>query len=484
MRSPHGLSSARLRSGRNCSTDQQIFPVCDTRRPSSQVGGSGVVGREAFYPVKQIPVVELFLDTKNPRIREGKDQRDCLERLLSLESTHMLRLARDIGEKGLSPEHIVVSKDTERNWVVRDGNRRIAAMKLLLEPDLCPYERLRRALRAIGNNNTIPKSVDCLACDNERELLSYIDRKHSGENNGVGQKSWTSITKSYFARNNNLPDPNSRALAIATWAEARGMSIHEKFPITTLTRLLMNQDTLRALGFEPKGDSLVPVDDEADVARMVKRILQDLSEGTIKVNDVFTPNDQISYANKVRSETIGVAVPQKPPLDPSSNASKASPSSNGRSGSAAPRVLPPPSVRTTPATRRPRSPTKPSWNRTCLFPGKSVMVPTSVPTKVGNVVAELKQLRVDQTPIAVAVLFRVLIEMSTEHYLTRNGLVSKGALHRDVAACAEHMATTGTMSADERDAVRAHSQQSDDILNVRSLQRYVHSTNFAPLCRL
>ncbi len=52
----------------------------------------------------------------------------------------IIKLAGHISQKGISPMPIVVSKDNEGRWVVRDGNKRITALKVLNNPAEAPYK--------------------------------------------------------------------------------------------------------------------------------------------------------------------------------------------------------------------------------------------------------------------------------------------------------------------------------------------------------
>jgi hypothetical protein len=59
------------------------------------------MSRDRFTPIDSVPVLELMLDTSNPRIRHGADQTDCLARVLRDEKRFM-NLLKDIAQNGLS----------------------------------------------------------------------------------------------------------------------------------------------------------------------------------------------------------------------------------------------------------------------------------------------------------------------------------------------------------------------------------------------
>jgi len=121
------------------------------------------VTREFFATARQVPVENLLLDTHNARIRSGSDQADCIARILR-KPEQLIALAADIAENGLSTTPILVEPTDRRRYIVWDGNRRVTALKLLNDPNLCSVASLRRRFEAIRQKHagSIPGRVDCL----------------------------------------------------------------------------------------------------------------------------------------------------------------------------------------------------------------------------------------------------------------------------------------------------------------------------------
>lgn len=107
-------------------------------------------------------------------------------------------------------EKLVVWND-EDNYVVLEGNRRITAYKLLVDPELCDNPRLKKFLyeqkEIISINGEY--SLECIVTTDKSEGFRYIDRKHANGNNEVawqepervnyttrrGSESWNSYLK-------------------------------------------------------------------------------------------------------------------------------------------------------------------------------------------------------------------------------------------------------------------------------------------------
>lgn len=453
------------------------------------------MSRKHFYPVSAIPIEELLLDTGNPRIRHGLDQKDCLERILRRKRTFM-NLLRDIARNGLTIEPIVVSRNEDGKWIVRDGNRRVAALKLLKDPESCPDKVLQKEIQRLAEKHpdNVLNAVDCLASDDEEMILRYLELKHTGANDGVGQETWSSLTKATFNLNHRGSDPNKRALQILQWAEEQGLKINDDFPVTTLTRIL-NKDTLQLIGFRVKDDRLDPIIDTESALRIVGQIVLDIGSQTTKVNHVFTPEQSYNYVSKVRSQVL----PQGPisiigdevrdDITPdTTNASTSSDQtvnadSKGMAPGRAEKEEPQPPVDSTP--RRPSSPRKPSWDRPCIFPRRKpdLYIPDEA-TKTRNIVAELLKLDVRHTPIAVAVLLRTLIDLSEQHYSRLHSLPHKDKFYKRVSAAAEHMFARGEITAEQKEVILRRTREEEGILHVTTLHKYVHSPDFHPTAQV
>jgi hypothetical protein len=466
------------------------------------------MSRTHFKTVHAIPIVDLLLDTHNPRIRHGADQNDCISRILK-DGDSFLNLVRDIATEGLSIEHILISKNTDGKWVVRDGNRRVTALKLLLKPSMCGSDKpLTSLISRIAESapHPIPTALDCQTCDDEALILKHIANKHTGENAGVGQKGWTAMMISLFNLQLGIADQNKRAAQLITWLEENDLFIGNDFPLTTLTRAL-NRENLRLIGFDIDGDKLVntlpTLQAYALAARVVRAI--ETGEANVKREDeagsIYTNEQQTAFFHRVRSE-IG------PPLEtPATHEHNGSHDASGHTGAPGPTA--PADDRTAPlgsgeapepqgekkggsaaaGIERPDavslSPTKSTWDRNYLFgPNKNASPRLPIgrdQKKAANIVAELRQLNVKKTPLAVGILFRCLVEQSADYYLANNSdLKADQTFNKKIAQIADHMKAAGTLSATQHEVIILHSRSEGGILHFKTLNLWVHRDNLHP----
>jgi hypothetical protein len=139
---------------------------------------------------------KLLLDTENPRFGLGSatSQDDALEMLVR--NAKLKELWDSINSQGwINFEPLVVLEDKKDNrWVVIEGNRRVAAIQTLLNPERLPVSLAKRvpAISALAQNSI--NSLDILIVKNRHDADAFIGFKHVN-----GPASWGSLAKAKFA---------------------------------------------------------------------------------------------------------------------------------------------------------------------------------------------------------------------------------------------------------------------------------------------
>lgn len=151
-------------------------------------------------PASQITYVNLenlFFDPQNPRLPQA------LQGIVSEEPviTHMLRdeslveLMKSIGQTGYSTsEPLLVVPVDNGNHIVVEGNRRLAALKLLADPSKATVRR-KAVEEVVRENNQTPTSIPCICYSNRDEILDYLGYRHI-----TGVKSWGALEKARYLR--------------------------------------------------------------------------------------------------------------------------------------------------------------------------------------------------------------------------------------------------------------------------------------------
>lgn len=167
---------------------------------------------------EEISVTDLILDGKNPRF-EGDNEasnRKCIERLLEEDRNGVIELAKDIVELGaVNPSDLPIVLPENDEKVVLEGNRRIAALKLLARPDLAP-EAFVKEFERIGDGAEAPPKVWCLIVENRDEAKPWLERKHIRDNGGKGVVHWTPKQQQRFSPSRNQSGIATQVLDAAT----------------------------------------------------------------------------------------------------------------------------------------------------------------------------------------------------------------------------------------------------------------------------
>lgn len=154
-------------------------------------------------PLKPPQPEQLFLnvslldfDKKNPRfppeIAEGSEEL-LLERFVRDE--RLLEVIDSIGDQDYFPgEPLLVVPRAKNRYTVVEGNRRLAALKLLTG-ELDPPEGRISIENAIKSATYRPQSVPCLLFKKENQILRYLGFRHI-----TGIKSWSALQKARYVQ--------------------------------------------------------------------------------------------------------------------------------------------------------------------------------------------------------------------------------------------------------------------------------------------
>lgn len=440
------------------------------------------MARRDFELQKDVDINDIYLDPENARIRSGSSQEECITKVLR-KSDQLLVLMKSVVNDGLSTIPILLTPHASQpnKWVVKDGNRRITALKLLLHPELCQDLVLREKIIHIANSSTdIPKVVDCYSSTNQESILKEVISRHSGAQAGAGQLDWSSYLRTYYLLNNDQHSEYKRAGQYCLWAEQHSIFIDDDFPITNISRFL-NSENLDLLGFKVIDDNIKGYLPENQLIGMARKIISDFANKLLKVADVWTNDQAQEYLKTVRQS---VGLPQTP------EATTAQPTNveNGSDSSANRNEA------TTSQNQTATAPTQPTpsgqtgnrkapWDRNKLFHnGSPKPVIPFTHTKLRTVVAEIGQLNVKNTPLAVCLLLRGLIELSANQFVTVHSLKDHQKLAKNVASTAEAMLGQGLINDSQLDIIKRYcnSDPNQGLLHIETLQKYVHRDTHQP----
>lgn len=441
---------------------------------------------------KAISINSILLDSENARHGEKQSQREIYLWMASgAVAQKVYKLAVDISTKGLSPLEamgVMPSKESDKEpWIVVEGNRRVAALKFLNNPKLCPDLRLRKQYEHLKNKaaTAIPLRVEFVVFKDFLDAAYWIQLRHGGEHGGVGVASWGTKEYDSFLARLGTRSTNRPAINLLSYALSKGLinlAQYDQIPTTTLYRLLSTPAVRKEIGCHISKGEVFRIADEDYFDRAVSTILVALASGEATVTKLKSQKQREDFAKGIKAAGGWEDYDEQPPKEIS--AEQQNPADTEAYDEIA---EPPEGSDPKPQTR---SSTKArSGTREKLFSprGHGLNVPNTH-TKVQDIVRELATLKhsgANAAPISVSFLLRALLELSSDNYLEKNPsairkLEHNTPLKEKVKCSARHMHSNGKLTQDNLDIILRHCAEDGGMLTITTLQKYLHSTAHFP----
>lgn len=259
-------------------------------------------------PYQHLKVLDIYLDSENPRHEPIIDENKIIEYLVSREKVY--NLAKDIAQVGaVSPIELVgVMKNKNGHYIALEGNRRICALKLLNDPERAPKGKSTLFKKLQSTSSSIPDGIMTVVFNNRDEADLWLERRHQGELGGVGPKKWDATQKTRQNRKKDKTTKDQNILAQSLLDYATKYNIIGEYPrrvLTTATRYLSNPDFRAAIGIiSRRSDSDVVINvTHEDFEIFLKRFCADLIEGK-KVSSRSNLPDRTKYLEGLQNEGI------------------------------------------------------------------------------------------------------------------------------------------------------------------------------------
>jgi hypothetical protein len=362
-------------------------------------------------PEIKLKIEELFLDHDNPRITHADGQQEALQKIVKDQKTKLVKLALSVVDNGLNPmDRFLVLRQRPTGFVALEGNRRVAVLKLLTNPAVMsgldmppPMKKILGRLAERFSKEKIKAKIEPIPAfelASRQEGDYWLELRHKGENQGAGIVDWTSVASQRFR--NKSPAIQALEMVTSALAPDERSKITEKFPLSTLQRFVEDREVRKAIGLDVKQGKLVTTLPAKEVIKPLKRIVLDLATKEKRVGSFMkTPQmmeyvggfDKTSKPDFSKAKTKERAVEEIPVAE------------FGR-----------------PAKPRPRQPPDPSA-RNEVVPKNCKLNVTK--NRASAIYRELRALKLDAAPNAIAVLMRVFLEISLDHFLDDNKISLK-----------------------------------------------------------
>ena len=408
-----------------------------------------------------LPLKSLIVNRSNDRHGELENETAAIAWLFNNREQHMLNLAKDIVDKDGIYEPPLVWPDG-RTFTVFDGNRRLTCLKLLANPRRAPNSDLQQQFAALRAKwrGSFPDKVQCQIESDRDRIDEILFRRHTGTQSGVGQSTWDDRMKSNFVNRTGKGGGFNVADEVEKQLSSAGLLPSKQIPRSTMNRLLSSEAFRNRLGFSVTKRRFEFTHDISIVMAALQRIADDLAHKRIVLGDIWDVDGKREYLDELEKQGILPTATH--------TLQRTAPGKHGKPSN--------PKPKPTPAPR----PAK----RTTLIP--QVTYPIAWPGRIQRLKAiweELQfHLRLADHPNAISVLFRVMLELAVENYISQEKLGTikpNDSLAKRAVRVAEDLHAKGKIDA-KYVAVIQKLPQFDALFSMNTLNMYVHSPQFAP----
>ncbi|MEM1379524.1 MAG: hypothetical protein AAGH41_02760 [Pseudomonadota bacterium] len=417
---------------------------------------------------KTIKLSDLQVNSANDRHGDLITEDAAIEELLQNNATHMRNLTKDIVASREVYELPLVRK-TGTKYTVYDGNRRTTALKLLADPQKSPTQEWAKFFQDQRNRwgDDFITAVDCQIEDDLERLDAILYRRHTGSQAGVGQSPWDQVAKRNFERRTGKYDRIDIGEEVEELLRQHGeLDDEDKIKRSNLNRLLSSEKFWNRVGLAVEDSKVVLTHKQDVVLKSLSRIAHDLLSGTIVLKDIWSNADKTAYLDKLDRKNIlpkpadtltKKRVPTKPKGSKPKEAKKKK--SNARKS-------------------------RPKADRNTLIRNIDLGISeTQSNRRALDIIDELQHdLQFGSHDNAIAVLFRVLIEISIDAYLDAKGraLVNvNDNLAKRFSKVHTHMFANDLIDKKYHQALKKF-EQMEPIFSAHTLNAYVHNPNFFP----
>ncbi len=358
---------------------------------------------------------ELRLDQQNYRTGETSNQRDAFAAIIEDQEHKLTNLAEDLlAMKGPSPgEPIWVTRDINKRgmYVVLEGNRRVAALKILETPALADGTVVEEAFTILAKQyaeNPIRELEACVFPTRE-EAQPWQRRRHLTSASGVGLQGWKPMAKARANRDQGVKAP--RFLAVSEFLqddseEWAGLSDVLDSKWTTVDRLLnaSTLPTVLGINIDLKTGLITFENSNVDAGKsLLRRVLHEIAKPEFKFAEIDTDVDRENFVNRFAAFSVKLK----------------------NKGGPAPKPAPP--VKPAPSRRRIKLTLTP---RTTLAPKSGSCTFKVAGDRLNVLYKECRKITVKGHENAAALLLRVFIELSSEALLVEKGVSIPNAAAR------------------------------------------------------
>jgi hypothetical protein len=444
----------------------------------------------------ELAVDDLLLDPDNPRIGSANSQAEALEAIVRLDVNHFRTMMQSISDNGLDPGdsfYIIAEAEEGGGYTVVDGNRRLAALKVLHEPAILQGTELsgsviKRLAKVAENFDAASFAlISCVLFESRTEADEWILRRHGRKQEGEARIPWGSLEIQRFQKDRSILDVIDFVERNSTFSDAAWNQIRAEVEAkpSVLGRFLETKRGRDWLGLSIREEEDERIPTFSRPPRFVLDVLATIFEG------IHTKIINSRTHNKAREiELYFENLPKN--LHPKGAPSKeeiAFRDAIVNDGEVRPRLKAPASAEV-PAksdTKSRTSKTKPP--RSTLAPSRHAFRQPSS-TKGQALVREASRLRLTDTPLSAAFVLRAFLQHTLETFMSKmsipmkekntKGVVLELDLPQKAERVLQYLVDNKISSSANLRAVKRTLTNRADPASIQSLNNYHHDKYDVP----
>lgn len=242
--------------------------------------------------MRKISVRDIVNYYGNPRHAIASNEKDTLRKLFgAVGNQYMLNLAEDIKKYGLlgNQQIVVVNSQEIGKYVVYEGNRRVAAVKMLMDPaefDFLNNSDLEKAKKLSSQIKEPIGDIMCYVTD-ETEAFFIMERLHSGEDKGRGLKAWNAKEKEIFKVRQSNQKSISYLIDFYVKKYCNDFDITSIMPFTTIQRIFGNREVRSKIGLDITDENSFTEEKMQLVLSVVKEIEKSAKAAGVPVTRLY-----------------------------------------------------------------------------------------------------------------------------------------------------------------------------------------------------
>jgi len=434
----------------------------------------------------ELTIDELLLDEENPRLGAVGSQSEALDALLRLNQSYFRNLMLSIKRNGLDPGDnlYVIDGDDPEDFVVLEGNRRLAALKVLAQPDLLDgteasvstRKSLLRAADAFDRDMVEP--IRCVRFDDRESAVDWIYRRHTGDMDGEGRVQWGRTEIQRFTGDRSVLDVIDFVGRNADYSDEEWEQTKETIESrksSNIGRLLESASGKKHIGISVanEGDGKTPLLSAKPewALGVLKRIIEDVRDGVVDSRTHNTASEIEGYFKSLPRE-LQPPKGKRPSPKPFRDISlKVTPQVGTKSQRAKPKT------KGAPRTRSSLAPKKLTFQHPSSEKGKQLL-------------REATYIDPKKLPVSSAAVLRAFIELAVDDYIDNENLSKTGqnkdgktyelSLSQKAEAVIQHMTKHQIASNSDLREFRKGVADSKAPASIQSLHNFVHSKYAMP----